>query len=102
MYAKPIVGQELLFSFPEKAEKSYALFYNVFSDVIFYPRVLQYVVWGIENYPSACMPYTVVTALRSLKSEVREYISLPLTQFASTSLISAQDFHICTCMYFFG
>ena len=33
--------QELVYclSFPEEVEKSYLLFYNVFSDVIFYLRV---------------------------------------------------------------
>ena len=42
-YAKPIEAQELVYcpSFPEEADKSYSLFYNVFSDVIFYPRIPQ-------------------------------------------------------------
>ena len=35
-------GQELLpFLFGGGGKRLYALFYNVFSDVIFYPRVLQ-------------------------------------------------------------
>ena len=44
--AKPMEGKNYYVSFPEEAEESYSLFYNVFSNVIFY--LLYY---DIENYP---------------------------------------------------
>ena len=39
---RPMKGQELWhFLFGGRGQKSYVLFYNVFLNVIFYPRVLQ-------------------------------------------------------------
>ena len=54
--AKPMEAQELVYclSFPEEAEKSYSLLYNVFSDAIFYLHRTT-IVSGVENYPSGCM-----------------------------------------------
>ena len=49
---------------------------GVFSDVIFYPCMRITIVSGIKNYPSALhLVALIVTALRSLKSGIREYIS---------------------------
>ena len=79
LYVKPMEGQELLSFLFGGGRKSYA---NVFSDMIFYPPHTA-IVLGIKNYPSTCISHIlllwwsgiVVTALRLLKSVVREYIS---------------------------
>ena len=101
LYVKPMEGQELLSFLFGGGRKSCVLFYkcilhlifselklvtdNLLSKCIFghdflSPRIVM--VSGIENYPSACMSSCsddlrgiVVTALRLLKSVVREYIS---------------------------
>ena len=74
-------GKNYRLSFPEEVEKSYFYSHNVFSDVIFYPRVLQYIVLGIKNYPSACVTYCsddlallLPNLARSLESGIRDYI----------------------------
>ena len=54
-------GYHYSLSFP----KSYALFYNVFSDVIFYPRVLQYF------RVSKTLPALVIVALLIWHSSYR-------------------------------
>ena len=69
-------GKNYCFSFPKEVEESYS--HNAFSDVIFYPRVLQS---GIENYLSACMSCfsddlaLLLLCLDLFKSGIREYIS---------------------------
>ena len=73
-------GQELLsFLFGGGRKKLRVVLICIFGRDFLSPRTA--IVSGIENYISTCMsccsddPGTVITALRSLKSAVREYIS---------------------------
>ena len=51
-------GKKYCLSFPEEAEKSYLLFYNVFSDVIFYLRVGAY--YNSPGYREQSQPQHVL------------------------------------------
>ena len=79
-YAKSMEEQELLYFLSGGGRKKlFVVLKCIFGRDFLSPRTA--IVLGIENYPSACMSCcsddlgTVVTALRSLKSAVREYIS---------------------------
>ena len=76
-------ARTLVFPFRRRWQKSYVLFYNEFSDMIFYPRVLCTTkVSGIETIPAiACLVALMIwhscyRAYRPLKSVVQIYISL--------------------------
>ena len=77
----------MVFSFRRRRHKSYTLFYNVFLDLIIYPRILQkFRVTKTIPTPVclvALMIWPVATILRFLKSVIRKYQSenkfLPLT-----------------------
>ena len=68
----------LVFPFRRRCQKSYALFYNVFSDMIFYPRILQQL-WVSKTIPApACLVALMIWhmhVLRPLKSEFKIYQS---------------------------